>query len=74
MKNDTVNRSEIQRVYNFPIYPGDSKALSDEGFKNIDKGFQDGTHWVCFIVKDNESFYFDSFGGQPDIFLLEQLP
>ena len=33
-----------------------------------------GTHWTCFIVKDNESFYSDSFGGQPDKFLLNQLP
>ena len=33
-----------------------------------------GTHWICFIVKDNKSYYFDSFGGQPDKFLLEQIP
>ena len=33
-----------------------------------------GSHWTCFIVKDNKSYYFDSFGGQPDKFLLNQLP
>ena len=33
-----------------------------------------GTHWTCFIVKYNKSFYFDSFGVQPDEFLLKQLP
>ena len=33
-----------------------------------------GSHWVAFIVKGNKSFYFDSFGGQPDKFLLKQLP
>ena len=27
-----------------------------------------------FIVKDNRSYYFDSIGGQPDKFLLNQLP
>ena len=32
------------------------------------------SHWTSFIVKGNESFYFDSFGGQPDNFLLNQLP
>ena len=32
-----------------------------------------GSHWTCFIVKDDKSFYFDSFGGQPDKFLLKQL-
>ena len=24
-KNDTMNESQIQRVYNYPIYPRDSK-------------------------------------------------
>ena len=33
-----------------------------------------GIHWTCFIVKDKESYYFDSFGGSPDKFLLNQLP
>ena len=73
LKNDTMNESELQRVYNYPIYPRDSKIYSDEGFVNIDNGSQGGSHWTCFIVKDNKSFYFDSFGGQPDEFLLNQL-
>ena len=63
--------SELQRVYN--IYPRASKIYSDKRFVNIDNGSRGGTHWTCFIVKDNESFYFDSFGGQPDEFLLKQL-
>ena len=29
---------------------------------------------LVFIVKDNKSFYFDLFGGQPDKFLSNQLP
>ena len=33
-----------------------------------------GSHWTCFLVKDNKSYYFDSFGGQPENFLLNQLP
>ena len=33
-----------------------------------------GTLWTCFMVKDIKSYYFDSFGGQPDKFLLKQLP
>ena len=74
LKNDTVDESQLQRVYNYPIYPRDSKIYSDRGFVNIDDGSQNGTHWTCFIVKDNKSYYFDSFGGQPDKFLLKQLP
>ena len=74
LKNDTMNESESQRVYNHPIYPRDSKIYSDEGFVNIDNGSQCGTHWTCFYKKNNKTFYYDSFGGQPDKFLLKQLP
>ena len=74
LKNDTMNESELQKIYNYPIYPRDSKIYSDRGFVNIDNGSQGGTHWTCFIVKDKKSYYFDSFGGQPDKFLLNQLP
>ena len=65
---------ELQRVDNYPIYPGDSKIYSNQGFVYIDKGSQGGSHWTCFIIKNNKSYYFDSFGGQPDKFLLNQLP
>ena len=73
LKSNTMNEPQLQRIYNYPIYPRDSKIYSDKGFVNIDNGSQRGTHWTCFIVKDNKSFYFDSFGGQPDKFLLKQL-
>ena len=74
LKNDTMNESELQRVYNYKIYPRDSKIQSDKGFVNIDVGRMGGTRWTCYIVKDNKSYYFDSFGGQPDKFLLNQIP
>ena len=70
LKNDTMNESQLQRVAIYPIYPRDSKICSDKVFINIDNGSQGGTHWTCFTVKDNKSFYIDSFGGQPDKFLL----
>ena len=47
---------------------------SDKGFVSIDNGSLGGTHSCCFKVNDNKSFYFDSFGGQLDNFLLNQLP
>ena len=73
LKNDTKNESQLQRVYNYPIYPGDSKIYSDKGLVNIDSGRRGGSQWVCFTVKLNKSYYFDSFGGQPGKFLLNQL-
>ena len=74
LKNNTMNESQLQKIYNYPIYPRDSKIYSYKGFVNIDNGSQGGFHWTCFIVRDNKSYYFDSFGGQPDKFLLKQLP
>ena len=74
LKNDTLNESQLQKIYNYPIYPRDSKIFSDKLFVNIENGAQGGTHWTCFIVKDKKSFYFYSFGVQPDKFLLNQLP
>ena len=65
-----MNESHLQRVYNYPICPRDSKKYSDKRFVNIDNGSQGGTQWTCFIVKDNKSYYFDSLGGQPDKFFL----
>ena len=73
LKNDTMNESQLQKIYNYPIYPRDRKIYSDKGFVNIDNGFQGGTHWTCYIVKEKKSYYFDSFGGNPDNFLLNQL-
>ena len=57
LKNDTMKESELQKVYNYPIYPRDSKIHSDKGFVNIDNGFQGGTHWTCIIVKDKKSSF-----------------
>ena len=74
LKNDTMNESGLQRVFKYNINPRNSRIYSDKGFVNIDDGSQNGTHWTCFIVKDNKSYYFDSFGGQPDKFLLKHLP
>ena len=74
LKDNTMNESQLQRVYNYPIYLRDSKIYSDNGFVNIDDGRSGGSHWTCFIVTDKKSFYFDSFGGTPDKFLLNQLP
>ena len=71
LKNDTMTESELQRVYKYPIYPRDSKIYSDKGFVNIDDGSMKGTHWICFYIKNNISYYFDSFGVQPYKFLLK---
>ena len=73
LKNDTMDESQLQKIYSYPIYPRDSKIYSDKGFVNIDNGNQGGSHWTCFIIKDNKSYYFESFGGTPDKFLLNQL-
>ena len=74
LKNDTMNGSELQKVFTYSKYPRDSKIYSDKGLVNIDDGSMGGTHWTLFYIKDNKSSYFYSFGGQRDDFLVEQLP
>ena len=73
-KDDTMNESELKKINKYPIYPRDSKINSEKGFVNLDNGIIGGSHWTCFIVKDKKSYYFDSFGGAPYKFLLNQLP
>ena len=73
LEDDTMNESELQKVYNFNIYPRDSIITADRGFVNTDNGSLGGTHWTCFYVKDKKSFYFESFVGYLDKFLLQQL-
>ena len=51
LKNDTMNESQLQKIYNYPIYPRDSRIYSDRGFLNIYNGSMGGTHWVAFIIK-----------------------
>ena len=53
LKNDTRNESELQRFFNYPLYPKDSKIYSINWFVNIDNASMGGSHWTCFIVKDN---------------------
>ena len=46
-----MNESELQRIYNYPINPRDSKIFSDIGFVNIDNGSLGGTHWTYHVSK-----------------------
>ena len=46
LKNDTMNESQLQKIYNYPIYPRDSKIHSNIGSVNIDNGAKGGTRWT----------------------------
>ena len=74
LKDDTMTESQRKEVYIFQIYPKHSKTTTNKAFVNIDSGSIGGTHWTCFYVKYNKSYYFDSFGGSPDKFILQLLP
>ena len=69
-----MNEGEIQRLCNYPILPKNSKTCSHKRFVNIDDGSMGGNHWTAFYIRDNKSYYFDSFSGQPVKFLLTQIP
>ena len=47
-----MNESDLQKIYDFHIYPRGSKIISDKVFVSIDDGRMGGTHWTCFMVKD----------------------
>ena len=65
---------QLQKSFNCPIYRRDSKTYSSRGFVNIDKRSQRGTHWTAFYIKKLKSYFFGSFGGQPDNILVKQIP
>ena len=69
-----MKEAQLQKNYNYPIYPRDSKLYSDKGFIKIDNGFRGGTHRCCFVTKVNKPFYFEPFGGQPYKSLHNHLP
>ena len=70
LEDGTMNESYLQKIFSYPILPRDWKIYSDKIFVNLDYGSQGGTNWTCFYIKDNRSYYFDLFAGQPDKFLL----
>ena len=49
LKDDTISESQLQKIYNYPIYPRDSTIYSDKGFVNIDDGNMGGSHWCAFL-------------------------
>ena len=63
-----------KKFFNYHFYPRFSKIITDKRFVNTDNGQLGGTHWTSFYKKDKRSFYFDSVGGQPGRFLLQQSP
>ena len=74
LTDDTMNELILKKVYNCPSFPRGSKISSDKRLISIDNGGMGGTHWICFYIKGNKSFYFDGFGGALDKFLLNQIP
>ena len=51
LKDDTLNKLELQKTYSYPFQPRDSKNFSDKVFLILDDSPQRGSHWICFIVK-----------------------
>ena len=49
LKNNSMNKSELQKVYIYKIISRDTKK-TDQVFVKIDNGSQSGTHWASFIV------------------------
>ena len=61
------------KVYNYCFHQRDSIITTDKPFVNADNGSIGSSHCTCFYRKDNKSSYFDSFVGQLETHLSEQL-
>ena len=46
---------------------------NESGILNLDDSSGNGTHWVLWYRKNNENFYFDSYGIQPPLELRQYL-
>ena len=47
--------------------------LNECGILNLDSSSGDGTHWVMWLKKGKDKFYFDSYGAQPPSELIAYL-
>ena len=48
------------------------KALNSECMIiNIDHSSNEGTHWTCLFIRNEVSFYFDSYGFEPTLEVIE---
>ena len=52
LKDDSLNESELKRVYPSFIYLRDSNLATDKGFAFADIGRTGATHWTCFHIKN----------------------
>ena len=71
--DETMKENDLTRKLKIKISNG-SEITTKRGFVNIDNGSMGATHWTCFYMKDNKSFYVDSIGVYLDNFILEKLP
>ena len=61
LKDQTMNESDLQKVYNYKIYPRDSKIITNKGFVNIDNGKNGRNTLDLFYIKDKKSYYLIQF-------------
>ena len=80
-----MNESDLKKNLSDLFDRRDSKIHTNKGFVSFDNEQQGDTHWNCFYIRDNadsmshvghtrKSFYFDSFRGVTDKFLINYLP
>ena len=74
LEDITINERELGKVYNYPIDPSASKTTTNKRFIKTNDGEQGGNHRTYFYSKENNTYYFDSFGDSHDKFLLNYSP
>ena len=73
LKDITMNKTVLKKIINYFLFPKDSETINSKRFVNIDDGHWGGSSLTCFYMKSSNSYFFDSFIGSLDRFLLQQL-
>ena len=63
---------EFRGIFLRDTFPKKLK-LNECGILNLDSSSGDGTHWVMWLKKGKDEFYFDSYGVQPPCELIVYL-
>ena len=74
LKTDTMTESQLQKIYKLSIYPRDSKNIFRQRICKNRQWISRRYSLDLLYSKRYKSYYFDSFGGQPDKFLLYRSP
>ena len=82
--NGTTNQELLQEAERLKLHNFRGVFMIDEliklkplrhecGIVNLEPSSKGGSHWVCWWIKGDEKYFFDSFGAPPDKRILKYM-